>query len=218
MNISPVRTAIRQFGVWITLLLVTGLFTLLFSVLGTITTSALTGIIMGASRRWRWQLVPYSLVFPLVGMALTQAASADLALRLRLATGALFLGTFWVTYLVGFFVMYLEKGSAASGTALSHGTISSMPATNNVAAAVANTAIPLTLPDLQGTWLSEAGASDGSHLTRLIAIAEDRFTVSIVNSGGAQRVVARGCVRVEGASAQTLRICCAQGCPADAPR
>jgi hypothetical protein len=214
MNSSPLRTIARQAGVGALLVVVVALCSLLFSILGTLCTSVGTGLIMGASRRWKWQVVPVSLVFPLAGMTLAQAAKADLDERQRFTMAAVCFGSFWGVYLLTRFLLMLEKGgdtvaspgavrrsSAEPGRngAQARGSSDSNPRASDDATERPKPVDGLSLRDLQGTWLCETPGPDGQPVKRRLEITAATFALTVTNSGEQADRAAQGEIKLEGA-------------------
>jgi hypothetical protein len=199
MIISPVRAAARQVGLWVSLLFVTALLTMLFSILGTVSVSAVVGMAMGASRRWKWNLIPISIIFPMVGLMLGQAAKADLTIQQRLSMAALCFGLFWATYLLTLVLLRLEKNNTAQSVdPLSKGDLRSAVNSTVIAGAQSTPKPLLHLDDLQGTWLCEAICPNGEFQKRTINISENQFVLSTVNSTGGLEKIAQGEIEVNG--------------------
>jgi hypothetical protein len=201
MSVAALRPAARQLGLWGSLLLVVALLTLLFNILGIITAAVATGVVLGASRRWKWQAIPASAVFALAGLALMQVAKADLKLAQRLWMAGLSVGAFWGMYLLTLFFMCLEKAPAAGTGALPVGSAAPLEPR-----ATDETSPPLGLRDFQGRWLCETAGRDGPASRRIMEIAEHRFTLRIQAPNGCARLVAEGEMILENAAAVTLRV------------
>lgn len=220
MNSLPVKTAVKQAGLWTLLVLVVAGLTVLFTLLATLVTAVLTGMMMGAAQRWKRQLLPVSLVFPLVALLLGQTAKDDLGPQQRLSTAAVCLGAFWVTYVVTLLVMRLEQNAAPPAqrtppfsqarvgverpTAGERGAAEIPPC--GQASACAVPAGQLGLQDLQGTWWCETNDAQGNHQRRRIEIAGDKFALSVIDPGSRTRVVAEGRVEVDSAVPGSIRL------------
>jgi hypothetical protein len=199
MITSPVRAAATQVGLWILLVFVAALLTMLFSVLGTLSISAIVGMAMGASRRWKWQLIPVSLIFPMIGLTLAQAAKADLTIQQRLSMAALCFGIFWTTYLLTLVLLLLEKNNAKSRVdpVANRDPRTAVNSTGLVGSRSVPTP-PLQLDDLQGTWLCEANCRNGELKKRTINISDNRFVLKAVNSAGCSELIAEGEIQLNG--------------------
>ena len=220
MNSLPVRTAVKQVGLWALLVLVVAGLTALFTLLATLVTAVLTGLMMGAAQRWKRQLIPVSLVFPLVALLLGQTAKDDLGPQQRLSTAAVCLGAFWVTYVVTLLVMRLEQNAAPPAQralAFSQARVGVEPPTaggdgsaeippSAQASARAVPAGQLSLQDLQGTWWCETNDAQGNHQRRRIEIAGDKFALSIANPDSRARVVAEGRVEVDSVAPGSIHL------------
>jgi hypothetical protein len=203
MNAPVLKSFGKQVGMWGSLLIVVALLTGLFSILGTITAAALCGMIMGASRRCRWQTILASAVFALTGFVVGQVAKADLELRQRLWIPALTFGTYWGVYLMTFLLMSMEKANPARPTAPPAGA--AMPGR-------AGKTIPISLRDLEGRWHCESNGQSGQGGDRMIEITEHRFALKVRDAGGRVRLLAEGDLRLETGVAGT-RISLASASP-----
>lgn len=219
MDSSPVRHVARQVGLWGLLILVVALSTLLFNILGTISTSVVAGMIMAACRRWQWRAIPVSLVFPLVGFVLALVSKGGLELRQCVAMVGVCFGAFWVVYFPALFLMRMEEdqttpvGSDGSklptdqrkGEALAQAVDQRMiKPGSDVANSNTESAPPFSLHDLQGTWICETGEEC---CKRRMEITEDKFAVNVMNSTGSVRLLVQGDIRLEGmTTAKTLLI------------
>lgn len=215
---NPVaKTAVRQVTLWLVLLLVVCVCTVLFTLLGVLFTAVLTGILMGASRRWMWQAVPVSLVFPLVTFVLGQVAQDSLQPGQRVAMVALCFGTFWVIYITSMWLMRMEARPVDDEEALSSGLpatradVPSCPADNSertarLSSPDADTArstglgVRISLRDFEGTWLRETAGPDGELRTSLMTVTEGRFALEVRNRRGLARRVAEGVLSLENAA------------------
>ena len=71
----------HQLGLGIVLVLSVALVTVLFNFVGTLSCCVLVGMMCGASWRWQWQMVPVSLAFPAVLLALAPIPKVGLPLH-----------------------------------------------------------------------------------------------------------------------------------------
>lgn len=219
MDSWPARNIVRQVGLWGLLILVVALSTLLFNILGTISTSVLAGMIMAAYRRWKWQAIPVSLVFPLVGFVLALVSKGGLDSRQCVAMVGVCFGAFWVVYFPALLLMRMEEdhttpvGSGASKSAAEQGKGEALapeegqraiPPGKNAAVVNAESTPAFSLHDLQGTWICEAGEQC---CKRRMEITEGKFAVDVMNSAGSVRLLVQGDIRLEGiTTAKTLLI------------
>src|SRR5512145_1925560 len=109
MNSQSGRLMFNQMALWVVLVAVVGLLTLLFSLLGTISCAVIVGVMMGVSRRWRWQALPISIVFPAVIATLSRVSKTELDWQQTLQMALLCFGVFWATHVVTFSLMFLER-------------------------------------------------------------------------------------------------------------
>lgn len=203
------KGAARQVTLWLVLLFVVCVSTLLFTLLGVLFTAVLTGIIMGASRRWLWQAVPVSLVFPLVTFALGQVAQESLQPGQRVAMVALGFGTFWVIYIASLGLMRLERqpvpAAEAPSSEQSAAATEELSGTEGASQWTAAVSGPgdgesshldtqLNLHDFEGTWFCETTGPDGEFRTCLMTVAEGRFALEVRNPRG---LVAEGVLSLE---------------------
>jgi len=221
MDLSPVRHFARQVGLWSLLVLGVSLSTLLFNILGTISAAVIAAMVMGAYRRLKWEVIPVSLVFPLVGLILAQVSKSGLEPRQYVAMVALCFGAFWAVYLPALFLMCMEKDHSAAQTpttaAPARGAVEESRRKDGsqetacpvgvTTGLVSENVEPLSLRDLQGSWVCETSDLNGHPFKRTLEIAEDKFALNVLNSNGPARVVARGDIRLERvATANTLVI------------
>lgn len=194
MNSMPIRVALRQIGLWIVLVTVVVLLTLLFSFLGTITCAVLTGMMTGAARRWRWQDVVVSLVFPAIVFTHLQLSKGELQIAQQILLALLCLAAFWLTYLVTALLMFVERRAEPAAQENSP----SPQATETSAAALANgnVVVELGMQELQGTWSCEIIDRAGHVHFKVIEITDNRFALRITNSDGA-RLALKGAVKVK---------------------
>ena len=214
MNASPVKTIARQVGLWSSLVLVVVLCSLLFSLLGTLCTAVAGGLIMGASRRWKWQTIPVSVVFPLAGLSLAQAAKADLDTHQRFIAAAVSFGAFWGTYVLTILILLMEKSDkpdapraamrdkvvSVTGEGLprqERGGHRGVEATRAIGAPAS--AGQFSLGDLQGTWLCETNGLNGQGIKRRLEIAGGTFALNVTDSDGETHLAAQGDLKLEGA-------------------
>jgi hypothetical protein len=189
VNTVPVKTAARQAVLWLLLAIVTALLTTLFSILGTLSVAVLTGVAVGASRRWQWQLIPLSLVFPLIGLTLAQAAKADLIATQRLSTVAICFGSFWVTY-------WLTRGLLSLETPQAGPSPSNIPCPRNDNPVEQKTPQPVNVTDLEGTWV-RLPADQNESSSQTIKIKGSTFEVRMVGDNGNSHVLASGEIRLD---------------------
>jgi hypothetical protein len=197
MNDSRVHSPAMQICMLASHVICVAALTFAFNLFGALSTAIVAGLMTGVSRRWKWQTVVVSLVSPAVVLLLGQITRNDVDLRQRLSLAAVCFGAFWGTYLMTLLLMCLEKKSVPSES----DAAPTEPATAAAAGGpIIGTALPshtghdLCLRYLQGTWLCETSPS-GPAPKKMFAVKEDKFSLTLVNSGGAS-VVAHGDVIV----------------------
>src|SRR6266496_926693 len=99
----------KQIGLGFALVLAVALVTLLFSFLGTIACAALVGMMAGATRQWRWQIILVSLVFPGVIAGFMHFTKTNLTSQQNTVLPLVCFGAFWLTYLLTCALAYFEK-------------------------------------------------------------------------------------------------------------
>jgi hypothetical protein len=184
------KTAVRQMALLALLLFVTALLTTLFSILGALSVSVVAGMASGAGRRWKWKFIPTSLIFPLVGLTLTQAAKADLAIQQRVLTAALCFGAFWATYCLTWALFCLEKKS--EGPSKEFRQLNSAPGVERIPS--------FGLDDLQGTW--QLVGADGKRQT--MQIAANKFALRRKSDGGNSEPLVQGEIQLNGSDASPV--------------
>lgn len=166
------------------------LATVLFNFLGTISCSALVGMMAGATRQWRWRIIAVSLIFPAVIMGYLVVGKTDLPLPKTIVLAGACLGAFWLTYVGTLTLLRLEQPT-------SQGDTTDKPAFQPVEQASAagpcggvSAVFPPTLAtlpgleELQGTWLQEVKNRDGRTCKKLIEVRQDQLVVSVVACNG----------------------------------
>lgn len=183
INATWIKHGLTRIGVWLALVGVTVLLTVLFNFLGNLTCAVLSGMMLGAARRWRWNAIPISLVFPAVILLLSHYSKLELppgkVHLIALVCGA----AFWGVYGMTFGLYFLEKKPEGSP---------------GVPAATALSAKPeFRLATLRGSWTCEDAAANGSTQCKTLRIEEGRFALTVSERGGRGRVIARGEVNVD---------------------
>jgi hypothetical protein len=183
MNTTWIKHGLTRIGVWCALVGVTVLLTVLFSFLGNLTCAVLSGMILGAARRWRWNAIPISLVFPTVILTLSHYSKLELPPEkvhlIALVCGA----AFWGVYGMTFGLYFLEKKEEVPpGVA---------PET------AANTVPEFRLAALRGSWTCEDPVANGSTQCKTLRIEEGKFALTVSERGGRVREIARGEVSVD---------------------
>ena len=205
------RTLGKQIGLGVALVFSVALVTLLFTFLGTIAAAALVGMMAGATRKWRWQIILVSLVFPGVIAGFMHFTKTNLTAQQNIVLPLVCFGSFWLTYLLTCALGYFEKretSAAESAGKLAARNEAARPATaadtvaeaSVTAAALAGRPKPLCDPDLaelQGTWSEETAGVNGPSGRKVIEVVRDKLALSIVGLDGRAQAVWRGDVRLE---------------------
>lgn len=218
MNAPPMKVCLKWVGLWALFVSVVVLFTVVFSFLGTISCAVIAGMAMAAARLWTGHIIASSLVFPGVVLALAQTSKIDLVPRERISVAAVCFGAYWVTFLVTFILLRLERRNADAPSRKA--SLSTDPP--DPGAGVLETLTdpnPQAVPDgfslraLQGRWRQEIAGSDQSPSTKTIEICGDRFVLCVTTGDGNARVCGAGVVKLEGVGAGTS--CARTGSGAD---
>jgi hypothetical protein len=195
MKSIPVGVAGRQIGLAMVLVLSAALATLLFSFLGTITCSALVGMMLGATQRWQWRVILVSLVFPSVMAAFLHFSKTDLTDKQMVLLPIVCFDSFWLTYLATSVLLRFEKRSesATSTPVVDCAAPRAQPAGE---LAAHQFQVESGLAELQGTWEQIALGQAEPPSCKRLEFVRDQIAVSRVAGGQAQRV-AVGTVRLE---------------------
>ena len=182
------------------LAVVVAALTFLFNLVGALCVSVIAGMMAGASRKWTWQLLLVSLVPVLVVVGLGSYTHVGLDLRQRALLASVCFGAFWATYIVTLLAMHLE--------ARSEPTQASSPSRRKALLTEARSVLPqpaplassakaqLTVNHFQGTWLSETNRPHGHPRKKVFIVERGKFYLSLVNSHGHTRLLAKGDVTV----------------------
>ena len=202
------RGVARHIGIGVALIFSVALVTMLFNFLGTVTCGALVGMMAGVTRRWRWQIILVSLIFPAVMLGFMCFTKTDLTSRQSTVLPLICLGAFWLTYLLTCALACLEKREMPSPSE-SAATSPARTVTRESAAAVnsrretdgksveTESVCEPGLDELQGTWMYESCAVNGKSLKKVIEVTCDRLALSVLDHDGKVRLIGRGRVRVE---------------------
>ena len=183
-NRFTLRALGRQLAWGAAILFVVTLATWLFSLLGTIACAALTGLMLGGARRWHWQIVPVSLVFPAVVVAHLQIWQTGITAHAGSWTALLCWGAFWLAYLGTFIVVSFEKQPT---TTTEEGSAKAAPGW-----AAAPPADELELAQLQGTWSQETTAPDGQPRLKLLEVTGQEAVLHTLGCDGRIKSSAKG--------------------------
>lgn len=189
MNAASMKTALVRLGGWGALAGVTALLTLLFSILGNLSCAVLAGMILGAGRRWQWEAVPLSLVFPAVLLSLSHFSKVELPPSKLWLVALVSMGAFWAVLGLMFVFRSQEKREESPPPAAG-----SLPGPTGIQSTLPP---PLDLAAFRGSWTSEENGAGGSGRVRMLHIEQGRFKLAERNLRGRERVLAQGEVRVE---------------------
>ena len=203
MHESRARSVAWQIGIFGVLTVSVTVLTLLFNLCGPLTVTVFIGMMAGASRRWQWQSIFLSLLCPIVVLALGKVTRLGLDGPQRLSFAAVCLGAFWVTYLVTYLVMRMERSSVPTPNARASNAASARPESAaspqpQGVLTIGESLNQLSLCHLQGTWHCETSLPDKVIREKVFAITDDKFSLSVVNAGGQAQLVAQGDVVVQG--------------------
>ena len=197
----------KQIGLGVALVFSVALVTLLFTFLGTIAAAALVGMMAGATRQWRWQIVLVSLVFPGVIAGFMHFIKTDLTPQQNFVLSLVCFGAFWLTYLLTCALGHFEKreesaGEPAARMEAPRPATDARPGTEGGHTADplvvrAETSCELGLAELQGTWSRETPGVNGQACKKVIVVTRGKLAISMVGLDGTPRIVCQGDVRLE---------------------
>ena len=190
---SALLNALRQLGVLATLAGVTVLLTLLFSFLGTLSITVVMGVIMGSTRRWQWQSLPVSLVFPTVMLGLSHYSKIEVPQERVNLIALVCVLAFWGVFGMMFCMRFFEQKESAP-PATPPGQVASNVSTSGVEDDALRA---FSLAALRGSLWASDKHSDPSGQRKTLQIEGGKFELSVSAPGGRTRVVARGEVIVE---------------------
>ena len=187
-----IKSGLTRIGVWCALVGVTVLLTVLFSFLGNLTVAVVTGLVLGSARRWRWNAVPISLVFPAVILGLSHYFKIELppekVYLIALVCGGAFWGVYGMTYCLHMLEQKEELPSAmAKGRADLPGGAFGIES---------DAPRGFSLGALRGSWTCEDAGADGSPQHKTLRIEDGKFALTVSEPGGRLREIARGEVNV----------------------
>lgn len=189
MNSALIRVCVKQAGLWCILVIAVVLLTMLFTILGTITCAVLTGVMMASTRHQRWQTIPVSIVFPGVVAALGSLARVELVGQQRIFLPALCFGAFWLTYFLMGAVAKLESKAV---------DVSAAPITAQTEKMEQEPVKELRLEDLQGKWVLEATNANATGAKKILEVAGNHVSLSVVESEGRAKLVGGSKVKLDG--------------------
>ncbi len=197
-----IKHGLTRIGVWCALVGVTVLLTVLFNFLGNLTCAVLSGMILGAARRWRWNAIPISLVFPAVLLSLSHFAKLELPPgKVQLIAGVC-AAAFWGVYGLTFGLYFLEQKPElpAIPTAAMPGSVKPK----------------FSLATLCGSWTCEDPAPNGAPQCKTLRIEAGKFALTFSEPGEPGYELAQGEVSVETSRPErtTVRFAAAPESPA----
>jgi len=202
MNTTWIKHGLTRIGVWCALVGVTVLLTVLFNFLGNLTCAVLSGMILGAARRWRWNAIPISLVFPAVLLSLSHFARLELPPGRVQLIAAICAAAFWGVYGLTFGLSFLEQKPEAPPAHGDEPARSSRP--------------KFGLASLCGIWKCEDPAVNGAAQSKTLRVEAGKFVLTVGAPGEPGRELARGAVSVDAARPEraTVRFAPAPESPA----
>lgn len=184
MNSPSMKKAAVRLGGWGALTGVSVLLTLLFSVLGNLTCAVVAGLILGSGRRWQWNAVPVSLIFPAVVLALSYYSHVELPPAKVYLLALVSLGAFWGVLGLTFGLRFLERKGESPPRAVAG------------SASIQRTEAPPTLPfnlaALEGCWTCEGTGTGGTLRTKTLRIQDGKFVLTERRLRSREQVMARG--------------------------
>jgi len=170
-----------------------GLVTFTVSFLGTILCAAMIGMMVGFSRKWKWQTLAVSLVFPVILLASLHASSAksELPLADSLRLAAVCFGTFWMTYLATRGLVLLEGGNREPSGA----TTNRQPRTQAEPKPFTPSRA-IDIGELQGVWVQETTRVNGEGTRKIINVNKDELTLSVLGEDGKPQLLASGQLQI----------------------
>lgn len=183
MNFESVKRAFKHLGLWLVLVAVVSLLTLLFNLFGTLSSAALTGMMLGAIKHKRWLTLAVSSVFPGVVFLLMYLSKVELEGQKQVVVPALCFSVFWVIYFLTR-VMVGYEGKEADSRA-------------QPASAPAKSTDTLRLDQLQGRWVCESTDSNGLIKKKVIQISGGRLVLSEFGNDDQERLRVEGVLRLE---------------------
>ena len=191
MNSSPVRELGRQAGIGLVLIVFASLVTFTFSFLGTILCAAIIGMMVGFSKKWKWQFILVSLLFPgllLLSIYFVKSKSV-MSHHASIELAAVCFGTFWITVLATRGLFWLEgETHVPSAATLEPGRQQQSHAKPEWH--------DLQIEELQGAWLQDIPLPNGQAERKVIEVNQNELTMSLVGQHGETRVLARGVLQV----------------------
>lgn len=191
MNTASMMKGLVRVGGLCALAGLTVLLTLLFSFLGTLTCAVVAGMILGSGRRWQWDAILVSLIFPAVILSLSHFSKVELppskVYLIALVSG----GAFWCVLGLTFGFRFLERKGGSSPT-------------DPAGAADGPAALPppsFSLATLRGSWTCDESSATGAGQSKTLVIEDGTFVLTERKSRSRERVLAQGEVSVNAAGA-----------------
>ena len=165
----------------------------MFSFLGTILCAVMFGMMVGFSKKWKWQFILISLLFPAALMASLHVSSSKSALSLpeSIRLASVCFGTFWATYLATRGLFLLEGGhEEPSAAALEARRL------KTARRQAAESWHDLDIGELQGAWSQEITLPAGRTARKVIKVDDHELTMCIIGENGEAQILAKGEVQL----------------------
>jgi hypothetical protein len=189
VNFMPIRVVGRHVGSGCVVVLVVAIISYVFSFLGTLLCAALAGMMLGAARD-RWLSLPCSAIFPAVNLILLRATKADVASHQIMVLSLVAFSAFWLTFGLTWLVVFFERKQSA----LSPGEAAPLPAGPGSDSPEEPSGLSLEM--LQGQWSSTMTGQNRQGAKKVLVIKDDGWAVSLLDSNGEARLLAKGDVKV----------------------
>ena len=157
----------KYIGRGLVLVAVAILLTMLFSFLGTISCAALSGLMFGSNKQWRWYGSFLSVIFPAVMAAFLYFGKANFAPRQGILLSLICFGAFWVTFLMAVVAPYFEQQNESPAPKPTACSETSKPGQGSKKAV---TSVPPDLVELQGAWSRTVSVGDQSLRRKVIEV------------------------------------------------
>jgi hypothetical protein len=191
MNAASMKLGLVRLGGLCALTGLTVLLTLLFSFLGNLSCAVVAGMILGSGRRWQWDAIPVSLIFPAVILILSHFSKVDVPASKLHLVALVSSGAFWGVMGLTFSLRFLERKPDAPST----------PAGASRGREIEAPPASLSLATLSGNWTCETSSAPGAGQSKILSIEEGKFVLTERRLRGRDRVLARGEVMVNPAGA-----------------
>ena len=211
MKRFPATSVLKQIGLGLVLVTVVVFLTLMFSLLGAISSAVVSGMILGAARTGKLRSILVSLVFPAVTLVMAHVSHA-LQERQNLQFSLICFGSYWIAYFLTFGIVLLERKPAqSSAPSLSTNVVApekcepvrgSETGTDSAPTPLLPAASPepvgeTGVEELRGRWSCTTIGLDGQSHTKVMEIYGDRFALSVTDSKGRTLSAAHGGLRLE---------------------